>query len=142
MEADKRNHPYTPNMDGGNKVKSFVCTNCGDCCGPVAVNEMELNRIQKKLLRMPKAKMERLKNQKRNPLTCMFLDIEKKECGIYDMRPEVCKMFGYYEGLKCPSNPEHATIPHEEGVKRMTKGGKHKGILTLQIDWETIMKIK
>lgn len=122
-------------------MKPFQCSNCGDCCGPVPVNALELRRIKKKLSRMPKDKLERLKNQKRPPMTCMFRDIENNECGIYNMRPEICKMFGFYEGMKCPRNPEHATIGRKEGVKRLIKDGPHVGILTLQINWDTIMKV-
>jgi Fe-S-cluster containining protein len=123
-------------------MKPFQCSNCGECCGPVPVNKLELQRIQKKLSRMPKDKLERLKNQKRDPLTCMFRDVEKNECGIYNMRPEICKMFGLYEGMKCPRNHEHASIGRKEGVERMTKGGKHVGILTMQITWENIFERK
>jgi uncharacterized protein len=120
-------------------TKPFNCSNCGDCCGPVSVNNLELNRIKKTLSRMPKNKLDRLKNQKRDSMTCMFRDVERNECGIYAMRPEICKMFGFNEGMVCPRNPEHATISRKEGVQRLTKGGKQAGILTLQINWDNIM---
>lgn len=120
-------------------MKPFDCSNCGECCGPVPVNELELSRIQKTLSRMPKGKLQRLQNQKRDPLTCMFRDVEKNECGIYTMRPEVCKMFGFYKNLVCPRNEEHATKEHQEGAERMRKGGKPAGILTIQINWQNIM---
>lgn len=123
-------------------MKSFACSNCGDCCGPVPVNKLELSRIQKSLSRMPKREVERLKNQKRSPMTCMFRDIENDKCGVYNFRPEICKMFGFYEGMKCPSNPEHDTESREEGVKRLSKGGKQVGILTLQINWGNVMEVR
>lgn len=121
-------------------MKPFQCSNCGECCGPVNLNELELSRIKKALSRMPKAKIERLKNQKRDAMTCIFRDMEKDECSIYNVRPEICKMFGHYEGMKCPRNHEHATIGKEEGVKKIIKGGKQVGILTLQINWDNIFK--
>jgi uncharacterized protein len=120
----------------------FQCSNCGDCCGPVPVNKLELSRIQKTLRRTPKEKLNRLKNQKRDSLTCMFRDMEKNECGIYNMRPEICKMFGFYKGMVCPQNPKQATISQEEGAMKLTKGGKQAGILTLQINWDNIMDYK
>lgn len=120
-------------------MKPFDCSNCGECCGPVPVNELELSRIKKTIQRMPKEKIERLKKQKRGELTCMFRDMENNECAIYTMRPEVCKMFGFYKGLVCPRNEEHATKDTHEGNARMRKGGKPAGILTIQINWENIM---
>lgn len=120
-------------------MKPFKCDNTGECCGPVPLNELELNRIRKYLQRMPIAKRERLKNQQRPPLTCMFRDMENNQCGIYTMRPEICKMFGFYEGMVCPRNPEHATINREEGNKRLRPDGvKHVGILSLHITWDNI----
>jgi uncharacterized protein len=122
-------------------MKPFKCSNCGLCCGPVPVNEIELKRIQKKLKRMPRTKIEKLKNQTRTPFTCMFRDEERNQCAIYNVRPEVCRMFGFYDGMVCPENPEHATIGREEGTKRLSKGGKQIGILSLSITWDNIMKI-
>jgi uncharacterized protein len=122
-------------------MKPFECSNCGECCGPIPVNQQELKRIQRVVSRMPKEKRDRLANQKRDPLTCMFRDTEKNECSIYQFRPEICKMFGYYEGMQCPRNEEHATIKRGEGAERLSKGGKQAGILTLQINWNNLMKV-
>jgi Fe-S-cluster containining protein len=121
-------------------MSQFHCFNCGDCCGPVPVNELELKRIRKSLSRMPKHKLECLKNQKRDQLTCMFRDTENEVCGIYNMRPEICKMFGFYEGMVCPRNTDQAMIGRKEGFQRLNKGGKQAEILTIQINWDNIMQ--
>lgn len=120
-------------------MKSFNCSNCGECCGPVPVNKWELNRIKKHLEKLPKSQIERLKNQKRSQFTCIFRDVENNSCGIYKIRPEICKMFGFYEGMVCPRNPEHATIGRKEGQERIGTE-ETVGILSLQITWDNIMK--
>lgn len=91
---------------------------------------------------MAESKKARLKKQVRPELTCMFRDMQFNTCSIYDARPEICKMFGFYDNLVCPSNPSHAVIDRVEGAKRLAKGGKHKGVLTLQITWDNIMDKK
>jgi uncharacterized protein len=68
--------------------------------------------------------------------------MESNECSIYNMRPEICKMFGYYEGMVCSRNEEHATKGKQEGTKRLTKGGKPVGVLTLQITKENVFNYK
>ena len=123
-------------------AKVFNCSNCGECCGPIPVNELELGRIRRALSRMPVEKINRLKNQQRDSLTCIFRDMESNTCSIYNMRPELCKMFGYYEGMVCSRNEEHATKSREEGMRRITKGGKAVGVLTMQINWDNIFTYK
>jgi uncharacterized protein len=98
-------------------TKPFNCSNCGDCCGPVSVNNLELNRIKKTLSRMPKNKLDRLKIQKRDSMTCMFRDVERNECGIYAMRPEICKMFGFNEGMVCLEIQSMQRLAEKKGYK-------------------------
>lgn len=116
-------------------MKTFNCTNCGECCGPIAVNKWELKRIKNAIKRMPQKEVKRLKNQIRNPLTCMFRDIENNCCAIYQHRPEICKMFGHYKGLVCPENPEFAVKTN--GEEQLLKQSP-VGVLTLEINWNNI----
>ncbi len=116
----------------------FKCRNCGLCCGPVPVTETELNKIKKAVERMPAKKRERLMKQKRDPFTCIFRDSENDNCSIYNVRPEVCRMFGFYEGMDCPNNPEFATRSNTEGFQRLEKAAKGSpivGVLSVDINW-------
>jgi uncharacterized protein len=122
-------------------MKSFACVSCGDCCGPVPVTANEFNRIKVKLSRMPSTQYNRLMNQTRDELTCMFRDVEKNRCGIYSVRPEICRMFGYYEGMACHQNGNEvfATKTEREGRENILskfKGQSPIGILTLEIKWD------
>jgi hypothetical protein len=121
-------------------MKNFKCINCGECCSPVPVSEQEIKRIREKISRMPKDKILRLKHQNRPLLTCVFRDMEKNRCGIYDVRPEICRMFGSYKGMVCPNNPEHATIDHKEGSEKLVKNGEPVGILGIHFIWNNILK--
>lgn len=125
-------------------MSSFNCTNCGDCCGPVPVSKQELGKIQKLIRNLPK-KFEKIKEQKRDSLTCMFRDVENNTCSIYHARPEICKMFGLYEGMMCSNNPEHATKSKADGTKRLGKSfgseGRPIGILTMDITWKNIKDV-
>lgn len=121
-------------------MKNFKCINCGECCGPVPVTEQEAKQIREKISRIPKDKLFQLKHQKRPPLTCIFRDTEKNKCSIYDVRPEICRMFGAYKGMVCPNNPGHATLGHKEGMEKLFKNGEPAGILGIHITWDNILK--
>jgi len=121
----------------------FDCTNCGLCCGPVPVTELELKKIKKTVKEMPFATIYKLKAQKRGPLECMFRDIEDDKCTIYNARPDICKMFGFYEGMVCPNNPEYATRSMKDGHKRINKNVKDNpvvGVLSINHTWDNILK--
>jgi len=98
---------------------AFQCRNCGQCCGPVPFAGTDRVRIEEYLIHQGLEELERIKSQKRPPLTCQFRDMEKKNCFIYPVRPEICKMQGYYIGLECPHQPQFATKGKEEGHKRL-----------------------
>lgn len=123
--------------------KNFNCTNCGDCCGPVPVTGQELKRIREKIKKMPLATMYRLKSQNKSPFDCILRDAEKNECSIYDVRPDICRMFGFYEDMVCPNNPEHAVKSLEEGHKRIERNTKNDsvvGILSIDITWDRLLR--
>lgn len=61
---------------------------------------------------MPLKKRKELENQPRYFGTCIFYDLEKDQCGIYSVRPEVCRQFGYHKKLVCFRRPELASGEH------------------------------
>ena len=114
----------------GKQMEQLPCQDCkGLCCGPVAISEVELKKIKKKIKTMPRKTRYKLENQLRFHGTCIFYDTEKDQCGIYSARPKACSMFGYYKGMTCFRKPELATKNHdfiEEPV----------GILSIDFTWK------
>lgn len=79
-----------------NKIKSkFNCSNCGLCCGVVPITENEFDKIKRFVKKMSLQQIYRLKNQERTLLECIFFDKEKRNCSIYPVRPDICRMFGF-----------------------------------------------
>lgn len=123
--------------------KYFNCQNCGLCCGPVPVTQEEFKKIKKFIKKVPDSEVVRLKKQNRDSLTCIFRDIEKDKCSIYSSRPDICRMFGLYEGMECPNNDSYKTKNLVEGQKRMSNNIKRSpviGILSLSIGWDDVLK--
>jgi len=123
-------------------TKKFNCTNCGFCCGPVPITEREFARIKKFVKKLPLADICRLKGQKRDSLSCIFRDEENGKCTIYPVRQDICKMFGFYEGMVCPNNPEHATRSRKSGYSRIEKnkkGSKVKGLMSIDVTLKTFL---
>lgn len=112
---------------------TFSCKNCVACCGIVPVSLPEMVEIQKFLKKMKPKEIKRLKKQKRDPFQCMFVDTEKQRCSIYEVRPNICRQYGYVKGLACPFHPEYATNEYQ--------GEKHMpiGVLGSTITWKNIM---
>ena len=118
--------------------KQFDCTNCGLCCGPVPITQYEFKKIKREVKKMPFFLIDKLMNQERGPLECMFRDIEEDKCTIYKARPDICKMFGFYEDMVCPNNPEHATKSSSDGYKRVNRNTRKSpvaGVLSVDINW-------
>lgn len=110
--------------DAVTQTIAFQCRNCGLCCGPVPFSAEDKKRAINYLLQMDKAEMERCREQlkardKNDFLTCGYRDVEKRRCFIHPVRPEICRMMGYYEGLACPHQPQFATKSKEEGWGRL-----------------------
>lgn len=120
--------------------KTFKCIGCGECCGLVPVTEQELKQIREKVKKMAWYEIKRLRQQKRDPFTCIFRDEEKNKCSIYEVRPLICQMFGFYREMVCPHNPEHAVLDHREGMKKIFNNGKPIGILGFTFTWDDILK--
>ncbi len=125
-------------------IGEFACQNCGACCGPVPVEDHEWRMIRRAVRNMSHDERERLKRQKREPLTCPLRDVEKKCCSVYEARPSICRMQGLYEGLPCPHQPLYAQQKDHNRIVRLI-GGKGKipdvvGILAIDLGWEELMK--
>lgn len=92
-------------------IPEHNCRNCGYCCGPFMVTKKELDTIKKYLTKNITAKHRtQLKKQKRDKLACQFRDLKNKNCAIYPVRPEVCRLFGIVNRLSCPYG-NSASIP-------------------------------
>ena len=92
-------------------IPEHNCRNCGYCCGPLMVTKKELDAIKKYLSKNITAKHRtQLKKQKRDKLACQFRDLKNKNCAIYPVRPEVCRLFGIVDRLPCPYG-NSASIP-------------------------------
>jgi uncharacterized protein len=117
----------------------FSCQNCGDCCGVIPITTKELAKIKRKLRNTDITELIRLKNQNREELQCPLLDIDKMRCSVYEVRPVICHMFGFYEGMTCPNNKKSAMESREKGTKRINESMENDeiaGILGISISWE------
>jgi len=113
-------------------LEQLPCKGCkGLCCGPVLVTASELKKIKKKIKSMPTKIRLELENQKRYYGTCIFYDIHNDRCGIHSVRPEICRMFGFYKELTCFRKPELATKKMNQPAKE-----KHVGVLTVDFTWK------
>lgn len=123
-------------------MSGFNCQNCGECCGPIPVSHKELVQIRRNLRKKTADEIIRLKNQRREPFTCPLLDIENKRCSVYNDRPEICRMFGFYRGLECPNNKKFAKGSREEGTKRLEETEREMaGIMSIDFTWDNLIKI-
>lgn len=64
---------------------------CGQCCGPVPASTAELAAIRAFIT-------EHGVVPKEQGITCPFYD---GKCGIYPVRPTLCRAFGHTKELKC-----------------------------------------
>jgi Fe-S-cluster containining protein len=123
--------PNSIKMEGGLSVEALPCQGCkGLCCGPVPITEQEWKRIKKKIKTMPSKKRLQLEKQTRFFGTCMFYDLENDLCGIYAVRPEICRKFGYHKDMPCFRKPELATM------ERLDSKEKPIGILSIDFTWK------
>lgn len=120
----------------------FVCQNCGECCGPIPVSRKELDRIRATINRMSREEKERLKNQKRGRLTCPLRDIERRRCAVYEVRPQVCRMQGFAEQLRCPYNPNTPVMTKEAEYLQLKGIGEAVGVLGLDVGWNELLEVR
>lgn len=73
--------------------KNGNCSRCGDCCTPfLPTTKNEIKTIREYLKRHPNI-MEQVENTPQQITMCCFYDREKKECMIYEVRPQICRSF-------------------------------------------------
>lgn len=90
-------------------METLPCSSCrGLCCGPVSITAQELKSIKKKIKTMPAGQRRALEEQERFFGTCIFYDEKKNKCGIYTVRPQVCREFGHRSNMVCFRNPAAA----------------------------------
>ena len=83
------------------------CSNCGQCCGDILhLSKTEIKRIDEYL------KKHKIVATERNILvdydnTCPFRDNKNKKCKIYEVRPDICRIF------KCDKTPKEAYTNRE-----------------------------
>lgn len=76
------------------------CSGCGRCCGDILhLSKKEIKEIDKYL------KKHKVEATPRNIMfaydnTCPFRDEEKRICKIYEVRPQICRVY------KCDKTPE------------------------------------
>lgn len=112
-------------------MEALPCRSCKAlCCGPVPISAPELKRIKKKIQSMPAKLRATLQNQVRYFGTCIFLDMDNHQCGIYSARPDVCQAFGYHRNLVCAFQPESAAKREWETDE------KPIGVLSVDYTWK------
>jgi Fe-S-cluster containining protein len=75
------------------------CSNCGQCCSDILhLNSKEIKKIDRYL---KKHKVEQ-HNKGQNVIICPFRNEEIHRCEIYEVRPEICRIF------KCDKTPLEA----------------------------------
>lgn len=92
---------------------------CSDSCGPIEMSVRERDRI------------ERAAGQKVTcgaGASCSMLTADRR-CGVYDLRPLLCRMWGVVESLACPYGcvPEGGWLPDEDGYRLLVKADEIGG---------------
>lgn len=118
----------------------FTCQNCGACCGPIGVNTDEWRLIRRQIRKLGIDYTSKLMTQKREDLTCIFRDTEENKCAIYEARPQICRMQGYYEGLPCPSQPQFATKDRRQGRLTLNTGAEFLGVIGMTLGWDDVLR--
>lgn len=80
------------------------CSNCGQCCSDILHLSKEEIKTIKDYLKVHK--LEQC-NKGENNLNCPFRDDFMKKCNIYEVRPEICRVF------KCNKTSEDAFLTRE-----------------------------
>ena len=90
-----------------NFTRDGKCSCCGQCCGDLLhLSKREITLIDNylkkhKIEATPRSAMVNYDN------TCPFRDNEKKICKIYEVRPDICRVY------KCDKTPEEAVRNRE-----------------------------
>ena len=86
-------YPSVKESIKNNCSKDGKCSHCGGCCTEFLIlTEDEVKRI-KEYVKKNNIKEIRHLNDHEIKVLCPFRDEEKKICTIYEVRPEICKLF-------------------------------------------------
>lgn len=104
------------------KVPKIDCKGlCSDSCGPIATSTRERQRVEAAA---------------RKPLTCQnwrcTMLTPDNRCGVYDLRPMICRIWGVTEDMPCPFGcvPEGGYLTTEQSLRLMHEAmvaGGHPG---------------
>lgn len=76
---------------------------CGDACGPIEMNPWERLQLRRAGVKLPPHR-EQLRLQQASPdriYRCPALS-EDDRCTVYEARPTICRLWGVFDGLRCP----------------------------------------
>ena len=99
------------------KFDETKCASCeGNCCigesGYIWINKQEIIKLaehldmsveelgMKYLLKVGYKYSIREKRVSQNNYSCVFFDLEKKQCGVYEARPNQCRTFPFWDYFK------------------------------------------
>ncbi len=86
---------------------------CHGACGPIGLFPAEVARIEAALgMRFPAVDM--------HTLTCPMLTAGNR-CGIYPLRPLVCRLYGAVEQMRCPHGCRPARFMTDEEVLALSE---------------------
>lgn len=93
------------------KITNFTnkgeCSRCGQCCGDILhLSHEEINRIDEYIKEHDIKPTQRLKICSYDN-TCPFRDSANMICKIYEVRPDICRVF------KCDKSPEECVKNRE-----------------------------
>ncbi|AXH10154.1 zinc/iron-chelating domain-containing protein [Malaciobacter halophilus] len=94
-----------------------VCSSCeGNCCigesGYIWINKQEIEVLSKHLnISLEELRVKYLEKVgykyslkevklKKNNYACVFFDLEKKQCSVYEARPTQCRTFPFWDYFK------------------------------------------
>jgi hypothetical protein len=118
-------------------AQDFPCQTCRDeCCGPVPLGEHRLSAIREVISRFPRKEIKRLWRQKRDLLTCAFVDTETMRCSIYEAAPAVCTLYGRVPGLQCPHVDGLVQIITPSETSRMLEAEGSTAMLSTAFRWK------
>lgn len=70
------------------------CSGCGDCCGGVLpLSRAEISRIKAYVAEKGIKEQKRVVYHDKMDATCPFRDETTRKCLIYDVRPDICRVF-------------------------------------------------
>lgn len=79
------------------------CSNCGECCSNLLpISSFEIDRIKRYMKKhnIPEQRKMAPVSGPTLDLTCPFRSEKERKCLIYEVRPEICRVF------KCDQNRE------------------------------------